>query len=232
VTGCKVVVVQLATDCPLGPEVACKCRPASSSSSEDAQPSSAPPLPGQQECVVSSSSLRGAVTLPPKVTAVFPKDVTLERGTRIVMALSSRLLAQQSLRIEEDVALQVRKRQIVHCDKSKTYSLVFQVSDPRRRVPVGAHGIVEAASMTGAFASVSMDRSMQLSRLFYCFQFPKLRVVATGTSLTAHFSTLGQYCISPMLTMPLLFAALGALLYGTLFGFCGSRAEKLEYKRR
>jgi hypothetical protein len=78
---------------------------------------------------------------------------------------------------------------------------------------------------------VTMERSMQLCRLFYCAQFPKLRLMATGTAMTAHFSVVGQYCVSPMLTMPLLFAALGALLYWTLFG-CGGHVEKLEYKRR
>ena len=201
-TETRVVIVHLATNCPLGPEVACKCRP-----------SADPTQHGQQECVVSSAALRGQVVLPPRTTALFPNDVAIESGSRVVMALSSRLVAHEGLKIEEGVALQVR--------------------DARRKVPVGAYGIVEAASVTGMFASVTMDRSMQLSRLFYCFQFPRLRLVATGTALTAHFSTLGQYCISPMLTMPLLFGALGALLYWAIFGLCcGTRAEHLEYKRR
>jgi hypothetical protein len=87
------------------------------------------------------------------------------------------------------------------------------VSDSRRRIPLGAHAIVEAASVTGAFASVTMERSMQVSRLFHCAQFPKLRLVSTSSGMTVHFSVLGPYCISPLLTMPLLFATLGALLY-------------------
>ncbi len=194
----RVLIVQLATNCPLGPEVACKCRPMNTKQQ-------------QQQCIVTSDSLHGLVHLPPHVTALFPKDVTVESGARIVMGLSSRLQAQESLTIKEGV--------------------VLEVSDPRRRVPAGPHGIVEAVAVHGMFASVAMDHSMQLSRLFFCFQFPKLQLVATGTSMTAHFSTVGQYCVSPMLTMPLLFGILGALLYWSLFG-CSHHLEKPEHKRR
>jgi hypothetical protein len=192
----RVVIVELAANCLLGPQILCKCRASAESKK-------------QQQCTVSSTNLHGLIDVPARVTAFFPKDVTIDSGATVVMALSARLEVTGGLTIGDGVTL--------------------VVSDSRRRIPLGANAIVEAASVTGAFASVRMERSMQVSRIFYCAQFPKLRLVATGTGMKVHFSVIGPYCISPLLTMPLLFAALGALLYWRIFK---GHVEKLEYKQR
>ncbi len=184
----RVVFANLASNCALGADVTCKCRPNGEAK-------------GRLTCSVTGTEISGTLRIPPLVTVAFAGDLSVQSGALVTMALSSRVVAEGSISIERGAKL--------------------VLSDPRRRVPAGKHELFRGSSVKGAFESAEMDRGMVLGRLFFCFQLASLRLLVGSDKVTVHLSVTGQYCVSPVLTMPILFGACGMLLFWVLFG-CGS----------